>query len=94
MTDDVAAEQQRLNPKRRDSRPERIEIEGDTLVRQDILVREQGGTERTINGADARGAPFCYVAGIKYRPIGAYRRYLAEQVQRKNQPPPRRRGQR
>jgi hypothetical protein len=62
-------------------RPERIEIDDDVAVRNDIVAKEQGASERAINRDDARGAPFMYFAGVKYRPIRKYREFLAGEVQ-------------
>ena len=71
-------------------RPERIDIGDDHLVRNDLIAKEQGTSERTINRSDAYGAPFTYVGGVKYRPIGAYRQFLASRIQRRGQPRQRR----
>jgi hypothetical protein len=68
-------------PYRRHTRPERISIGTDELVRNDLIAREQGASERSINRGDAKGAPFTYIGGIKYRPIKAYREFLAAQIQ-------------
>lgn len=66
---------------RRLTRPERIDIGDDELVRNDLVARETGVSERSLNRGDANGAPFTYVAGIKYRPIKKYRQFLAAQIQ-------------
>jgi hypothetical protein len=73
------------NSPRRAQRPERIDIGADTLVRNDLLAREQGVSERTLNRSDAKGAPFVLVGGVKYRPIGAYRKWLATRIQVRGQ---------
>ncbi len=70
---------------RRASRPERINLGDDEGVRNDIVAAEQGCSERTLNRGDAEGAPYLYVGGVKYRPIKAYRAYLAGTVQVRNQ---------
>jgi hypothetical protein len=80
LTDNVAKDRSRF------ARPERINIGDDELVRNDLIAKEQGTSERTLNRSDARGAPFTYVGGVKYRPVKAYRQYLAEQIHRKGQP--------
>lgn len=77
---------------RREDRPERIEIEGDVLVRNDVFALERKRSVRGVDREDSKGAPFAYVAGVKYRPVNAYGRYLAGQVKIKNQPPKRRRA--
>jgi len=74
-------------------RPERIPFaDGDVLVRNDIIAAEYGSSERGINRGDARGAPFIYIAGVKYRPLNAYREFLAGKVIRRGQAPKRRKG--
>ena len=83
------APQRPKNKVRREMRPERIEIEGDTLVRNDVLAKEYKRSERGVNREDANGAPYCYIAGVKYRPINAYLRFLASKIKVKGQPPKR-----
>lgn len=76
---------------RRSARPERVTIGGVEMVRNDVVAREKGTTERTINKGDKRGAPYLYIAGVKYRPIEQYDQFLLGQIQVRN-PPPKRRG--
>jgi hypothetical protein len=64
----------------RAERPERIVVNGETLVRNDIKAQELGATERTINRGDAHGAPFVYVAGVKYRPETRYNDFLPSHI--------------
>ena len=71
----------------RSMRPERIDIGDDELVRNDLIAKAQGTSERTVNRGDAHGAPFTYVGGVKYRPQKAYRLFLASRIQRKGHPP-------
>jgi hypothetical protein len=72
-------------------RPERIPFaDGDVLVRNDIIAAELGSSERAMNRGDAAGAPFIYVSGVKYRPLNAYREFLAGKVIRRGQAPKRR----
>ena len=73
------------------ARPDRINIGEDELMRNDLIAKEQGTSERTVNRGDAHGAPFTYVGGVKYRPIREYRQYLISRIQRKGQPQQRRR---
>jgi hypothetical protein len=77
-------------PNRRASRPERIDIADDELVRNDVVAREQGTCERTVNRGDARGAPYSFIGGVKYRPIRRYKAWLAAQIKVRGQPPKRR----
>ncbi len=44
---------------RRDQRPERIDLgDGEEAVRNDLIAKEQGATERTIN-RDGQGCAVC-----------------------------------
>jgi hypothetical protein len=76
--------------RRRSKRPERIDLGDDEAVRNDILAKEEGTAERTLNRADKHGAPFLFIGGVKYRPYRAYKQYLASRIQRKNQAEPQR----
>jgi hypothetical protein len=76
--------------RKREERPERIDIDGDVLIRNDLVAAQQGGSERTLNREDARGAPYAIINGVKYRPERGFREYLAGKVQRRGQPPKRR----
>jgi hypothetical protein len=78
---------------RRRARPERIIIGGEEMVRNDVIAREEGDAERTLNRRDKDGAPFIYIGGVKYRPIERYHKFLLGQIQVRNQPL-RRRGRR
>jgi hypothetical protein len=80
--------------RRRSARPERITIGGEEMVRQDVLAHEQGTTERTINRGNARGAPYIYLYGVKYRPIERYHKFMLGQIQVRGPPPKKRRGHR
>jgi hypothetical protein len=61
-------------------RPERIDLGDDIAVRNDIVAKEQGASERAVNRDDAKGAPYMYFAGVKYRPEKRYRKFLAGKV--------------
>ena len=74
---------------RRSDRPERMMIGGEEMVRNDVVAREKGETERTTNRGDALGAPYMYIAGVKYRPIKRYHQFLLGQIQVRNQRRPR-----
>jgi hypothetical protein len=64
----------------RASRPERINIGDDVAVRNDVIAKEQGASIRAVDRDDAKGAPFMYFAGVKYRPEKKYRKFLAGKV--------------
>jgi hypothetical protein len=78
----------------RTERPERLTIGGVEMVRNDVIAREQGGHERTINRLDRLGAPYIMIAGCKYRPIERYHAFLLEQIVVRNQQPPKRHASR
>lgn len=77
--------------RRRSKRPERIDLGDDEAVRNDILAKEEGTSERTLNRGDKDGAPYLFIGGVKYRPYREYKQYLASRIQRKNRTPARRR---
>lgn len=77
---------------RRAQRPERLTLAGQELVRNDVIAREHGTTERTLNRHDAQGAPFTYIGGVKYRPIQRYHEFLLSKVKVKGTPPRRKRA--
>jgi hypothetical protein len=55
-----------------------------------VLAAQQGGSERSLNRLDARGAPFIVINGVKYRPLRGFGEFLAGQIQRRGQQPKRR----
>jgi hypothetical protein len=77
--------------RRRSARPERLVIGDEEMVRNDVIAREEGACEKTVNRRDKDGAPFLYMAGVKYRPIRRYHQFLLGLIQSRNQPPLRRR---
>ena len=95
LTSGISAIGQVKVTRRRSARPERMWIGGVELARNDVIAQEQGGvTERTINRGDKDGAPFMYIGGVKYRPVVEYHEFMLGLIQRRNQPPPKRRGHR
>ena len=75
-------------PKRlfRTERPERLLIGGEQMVRNDVVAREEGACERTINRLDSLGAPYIYIGGVKYRPIERCHKFMLAQIKVRNQP--------
>lgn len=69
--------------------PERIPLEDDELLRDDIFCLEvlAGSSRRSSKRQEAKGLPYVMVRGIKYRPLRGGRAWLAGQIQRPNQPP-------
>jgi hypothetical protein len=78
----------------RTERPERLTIGGVEMVRNDVVAREEGACERTINRLDRLGAPYLMIAGVKYRPIERYHEFLLGQIKVRNQSQKKRRGHR
>jgi hypothetical protein len=77
--------------RKRSEHPERIPLaDGEEAWRNDLVAKEDGTSERTVNRADAAGAPYLYFANIKYRPINEYRAFKSSRIQRRNQAPQRR----
>lgn len=72
------------------SKPERIDIGTDVLVRDDVLAAERGVSKRTQARADAKGAPFIMIGGVKYRPLRDYNEFTATAIVRKKPSPERR----
>jgi|SoiMethySBSTD1v2_1073268.scaffolds.fasta_scaffold3775610_1 hypothetical protein len=61
-------------------RPETIELNDDTLIRNDVLARQDGVNPRTLDRGDAHGAPYVILYGTKYRPLKRYREHQASQI--------------
>lgn len=77
----------RLDPRRRELHPERVRIAtGEVFVRNDVLAKELGCSERSINRGDARGAPFLFIGGIKYRPEKRYAEFIINGIQVRKPP--------
>jgi hypothetical protein len=72
---------------------DRIEIPGDVLIPDAEFCAQAlaGATTRTARRLDAEGLPFALVAGRKFRPLLEGQKWLAARIQRKGQPPTRRR---
>jgi hypothetical protein len=81
-----------LDPRRREAHPERITVGGETFIRNDVLAREQGESERSLNRGDARGAPYRFFGGVKYRPERLHAEFVLKSIQ-SHKPQPQRRKQ-
>src|ERR1700757_1073945 len=84
--------EQRLDPRRRENHPERIEVGDETFLRNDIQAKLLGESERSLNRSDRRGAPFRFFGGVKYRPARAYAEFVMRTIQIKSQTPKRKRS--
>jgi hypothetical protein len=80
-----------LDKRRRKARPERITIGGELLVRNDIRAKSLSMSERSLNRGDARGAPYVFLGGIKYRPVERHDAFILSGIQTRKPVPPRRR---
>jgi hypothetical protein len=74
-------DEQPLDPRRREAHPERITVGGEVFIRNDVLAREQGESERSLNRGDARGAPFRFFGGVKYRPQRLHAEFVMRTIQ-------------
>jgi hypothetical protein len=84
--------EQRLDPRRRELHPERIEIGGVAFLRNDIQARQLGCSERSVDRGDKDGAPFVFIGGIKYRPEQRYADFIISRIREgKPQSPKRKR---
>jgi hypothetical protein len=73
--------EQPLDPRCREAHPERITIGGEVFIRNDVLARELGESERSLNRGDARGSPYRFFGGIKYRPQRLHAEFVMSTVQ-------------
>lgn len=87
----MVTNEQPLDPRRREAHPERITIGGEVFVRNDVLAREQGESERSLNRADRLGAPYRLFGGVKYRPERLHAEFVMRTV--KVRKPPDKRSQ-
>jgi hypothetical protein len=89
---DTTTPEQRLDPRRREARPERLTIGGETLERNDIYAKRHGISEGTLNKGDRDGAPYVMIGMVKYRPVERMDAHILSRIQtHKPQPPKRRR---
>ena len=73
--------EQRLDPRRRDAHPERLEIGGEVFIRYDLMAQELGLTVRSLDRGDREGAPFVLIGGIKYRPKKRHDNFILNSIQ-------------
>ena len=69
------------DPRRRETHPERIEIGGVILLRNDVQAKQLGCSERSVYRGDKDGAPLVFIGGIKYRPEKRYAAFILNRVQ-------------
>jgi hypothetical protein len=73
---------------KRSARPERIDLGEDVLIRNDVIAKEEGRSERDLNRGDKDGDPFTYVGNCKYRPQRGHREFMISKIRRLNPPRP------
>jgi len=78
---DNTAPDRPLDKRRKELRPERINVGDEIFERNDITAKRYGGFERTINRGDRAGAPFRFFNGIKYRPVKRYDAFVLSTIQ-------------
>jgi hypothetical protein len=77
---DATTQDQSLDKRRKEMRPERIDVADEVFERNDVCAARYGSSERTINRGDRDGAPFRFFNGVKYRPVRAYDAFILSTV--------------
>ena len=70
-----------LDPRCRETHPERITIGDEVFVRNDVRAKECAMSERSLNRSDTEGAPYRFFGGVKYRPQKRDDEFLLKTVQ-------------
>jgi len=78
--------EQRLDPRQRELKPERIVVGDEVFIRNDVLARSLGESERSLNRADRLGAPYRFFGGVKYRPERLHAEFVMRTVQVRKPP--------
>jgi hypothetical protein len=89
-----SAPDQPLDPRRRETHPERMTIGSETFERNDIRAKALHMSERSLNRGDRLGAPYLFIAAVKYRPVERHDAFLLASIQARKPQPPKRRGAR
>jgi hypothetical protein len=87
MTDIITQDRPALDPRCRESRPERILVGDEEFERNDISAANYGESERTHNGRDKDGAPYIYFGKVKYRPKERLAKFILGTI-KTNKPQP------
>ena len=92
---DSTSRDKSFDPRDRRAHPERMTIGGETFERNDVRAKSLHMSERSLNRGDRLGAPYLFIAGVKYRPVERHDTFILASIQtRKPQPPKRRRAPR
>jgi hypothetical protein len=70
-----------LDPRCRETHPERIAIGDEVFVRNDVRAKECAMSVRSLNRSDAEGAPYRFFGGVKYRPHKRHDEFLLKTIQ-------------
>jgi hypothetical protein len=87
----VMAHGHRRFRRRREAHPEHIIIANETFERNDIRAKNLSMSERTMNRGDARGAPYVFLCGVKYRPVERHDAFILSSIQVRKPPSSKRR---
>lgn len=92
---DTNTQNQTLDKRCREAHPERIEVGGKVLERNDVAAAKLGESERSANRRDRLGAPYIFISNIKYRPQPDYDNFVLRGIQqhKPDRPNAKRRGQ-
>jgi hypothetical protein len=91
---DTSTQEQPIDKRCREAHHERIVVGDVTFERNDIIAARYGVSERTLNRGDARGAPFIFLGGVKYRPVWQHDAFILAGIQRRKPEQPARRASR
>jgi hypothetical protein len=90
---DTVLEPERLDPRCRETHPERIVVGDKVLERNDVVAAKYGESERSVNRRDRLGAPYIFISNIKYRPQPDYDNFLLSRCIEVRKPQPLKRRQ-
>src|SRR5262245_1793139 len=70
----------------RQAKPKRVVIGGKTFERNDVVASRHASSKRTIDRRDKKGAPYAFIAGVKYRPQPDYDDFVVADIIERDQP--------
>jgi hypothetical protein len=83
---DNTTQQPPIDKRCKEAHPERIEVGGKILERNDVAAKRWGESERSTNRRDRQGAPYIMIANIKYRPQPDYDNFRLESITKRGRP--------
>ena len=78
---DTNNQDQPLDKRCRETKPEIIVVDGMTYERNDVTPKKYGESERSANRRDNEGAPYIFFGNVKYRPEPNYDDYIRRRIQ-------------